>query len=146
VIGRFPFSDTNHRRFVSLVLQGPTFPVNRDSTKEFQDLVTKILKREKFRIGFAEIRNVDWLRRNDRRAQWSDTQITDVKKIFKIVVRVLTFCYIFSTEWIFCWCWHGIIRPIQIWCTRRCVGVELWQQVLLRIRRSNTDFWRDDYE
>jgi len=69
VIGRFPFSDTNHRRFVSLVLQGPTFPVNRDSTKEFQDLVTKILKREKFRIGFEEIRNVDWLRRNDRRAQ-----------------------------------------------------------------------------
>jgi len=61
-MGRLPFNDTNHKKLLRLILQGPTFPVNRDSTEEFQDLVTKILKRESFRIGFAEIRSVDWFR------------------------------------------------------------------------------------
>jgi len=64
VVGRLPFDDTNHKRLLRLILQGPTFPVNRDASQEFQDLVTSILKRESLRVGFPEIRNSPWFTQN----------------------------------------------------------------------------------
>jgi len=64
VLGRLPFDDTNHKRLLRLILQGPTFPVNRESSQEFQDLVTMILKRESLRPNIADIRQAQWFVQN----------------------------------------------------------------------------------
>ena len=60
VIGRLPFNDDNHRRLLRLIVQGPQFPVNRDSSQDFQDLVTNILTRENLRPDIAKIRESAW--------------------------------------------------------------------------------------
>ena len=60
VIGRLPFDDTNHKKLLKMILAGPVFPPNRESSKEFQDLVMAILRREESRIGIPEIRKSMW--------------------------------------------------------------------------------------
>lgn len=60
VIGRLPFDDSNHKRLLGLILDGPKFPVNRDSTLEFQDLAVSILKRENARVSISDIRDSAW--------------------------------------------------------------------------------------
>jgi len=71
VIGKLPFDDTNHKRLLRLILQGPTFPVNRDSSQDFQDLVTTILKRESSRPSIAETRQSHWFTQNAFSVLWS---------------------------------------------------------------------------
>jgi hypothetical protein len=64
VIGRLPFDDTNHKKLLKMILAGPVFPPNRDSSREFQDAVVAILKREEHRIGIPEIRKTLWYTQN----------------------------------------------------------------------------------
>jgi len=64
VIGKLPFDDANHKKLLKLILAGPVFPPNRESTPEFQELVFQILKREEARIGIPEIRHSRWYSMN----------------------------------------------------------------------------------
>jgi len=64
VIGKIPFDVANHKKLLQLVLKGPTFPDNRESSQKFQQLVTDILQRESSRPGFAQIRKAHWLTQN----------------------------------------------------------------------------------
>jgi len=61
VIGRLPFDDDNHKRLLRLIVQGPQFPVNRDSSGDFQVLVSNILRRENLRMSITEIWQSQWL-------------------------------------------------------------------------------------
>ena len=60
VIGRLPFDDANHKKLLKLILAGPLFPIGRDSSLEFQELVIDLLQREDKRIGIPEIRKSTW--------------------------------------------------------------------------------------
>jgi len=60
VIGKLPFDDANHKRLLKLILAGPYFPINRESSSAFQDLVLHVLKREDSRVGIPEIRKSVW--------------------------------------------------------------------------------------
>ena len=64
VIGKLPFEDGNHKKLLKLILAGPYFPVNRESSKDFQQLAVLILKREDSRIGIPEIRKSTWYTTN----------------------------------------------------------------------------------
>jgi len=64
VIGKLAFEDANHKRLLQLVLAGPVFPPNRESSPEFQELIVSILKRENERVGIPEIRKTTWFSAN----------------------------------------------------------------------------------
>ena len=64
VVGRLPFDDTNHKKLLAMVLEGPTFPPNRETSIEFHEIVLKILKLESLRPSFAQIREITWFQAN----------------------------------------------------------------------------------
>jgi len=59
-MGKLPFDDANHKRLLKLILAGPVFPIGRESSEEFQELVVLILRREDARIGIPEARRSTW--------------------------------------------------------------------------------------
>jgi len=65
VIGHLPFKDFNHRKLLMMLFAGPVFPEHRESSQEFQDLVTAILTPEDQRIGIPAVRRSKWYIMNE---------------------------------------------------------------------------------
>jgi len=74
VIGKLPFDDANHKKLLKLIFSGPIFPVHRESSLDFQDLVVAILSMESTRIGIPEIRRSVWYIKNESPFERSTTQ------------------------------------------------------------------------
>jgi serine kinase len=60
IIGRLPFDDTNHKKLLAMVLDGPVFPQSRESSDSFKEAAVAILKQESTRPTISQIRKLPW--------------------------------------------------------------------------------------
>ena len=61
-MGRLPFDDSNHKKLLRAVTQGPTFSERREVSSAYKDLVCKILTKQSERCSMKQIQMHEWFK------------------------------------------------------------------------------------
>lgn len=62
VFGRLPFDDSNHRKLLKQVNEGPSFPDTDKVSRECRVVIKKLLSQLELRITIQQLQNDPWFK------------------------------------------------------------------------------------
>ena len=75
MFGRLPFDDSNHRKLLKQVTEGPTFPTTDKVSKDCRHVIKKLLSRLDSRLSLQQVQSDPWFKHTTPAGTvlWNDT-------------------------------------------------------------------------